>query len=155
MNTASTANQILSDAPASAPPEELAMWEAAAEEMGWSPADCLQHRISFAKRCDDKKKVETLAAHLKRLRAVGWHLYENATEGEAKLTAVEEQLKAEKTSRAEDGKNHEEALQLAQTEAEGLQQKVDYAEAEVTRRSAELQSVREELAETVSKLQAA
>jgi kinesin family protein C1 len=120
--------------------------------MGWSPADCLQHKISFAKRCDEKKKVETLAAHLKRLRAVGWHLYEERDQAEAKITGIEEELKAEKQSRVEDEKKHEEAAQLAQLEAEDLQQKLESAESEVTRRSAELQSVREELADTLTKL---
>jgi kinesin family protein C1 len=120
--------------------------------MGWSVADCLQHKISFAKRCDEKKKVETLAAHLKRLRAVGWHLYEERDQAEAKLSGIEAELKTEKASRAKDVTNHEEAAQLAQIEAEGLTKKLESAENEVIRRSSELESVRGELAETMSKL---
>ncbi|KAL4519310.1 hypothetical protein Ndes2526A_g00403 [Nannochloris sp. 'desiccata'] len=151
-NTAAT--QILSDDP-TAPPEELSLWEAAAAEMGWTPADCLQHKISFAKRCDEKKKVETLAAHLKRLRAVGWHLYEERDQAEAKIAATEEELKAEKTSRAKDANIHEEAAQLAQIEAESLQKKLESSEAEAERRSRELQSVSDELAENLGKLKQA
>ncbi|KAG7670625.1 hypothetical protein KSW81_003184 [Nannochloris sp. 'desiccata'] len=145
---------ILSDDP-TAPPEELSLWEAAAAEMGWTPADCLQHKISFAKRCDEKKKVETLAAHLKRLRAVGWHLYEERDQAEAKIAATEEELKAEKTSRAKDANIHEEAAQLAQIEAESLQKKLESSEAEAERRSRELQSVSDELAENLGKLKQA
>jgi len=123
--------------------------------MGWTPADCLQHKISFAKRCDEKKKVGTLAAHLKRLRAVGWHLYEARDQAEAKIAATEEELKAEKSSRAKDANIHEEAAQLAQIEAEGLQKKLESSEEEAKHRAIELQSVSDELAETLSKLKQA
>lgn len=151
-NTAAT--QILPDAPIP-PPEELALWEAAAAEMGWTPADCLQHKISFAKRCDEKKKVETLAAHLKRLRAVGWHLYEAVDQFEAKIASTEEELKTEKSNRAKDATIHEEAAQLAQIEAESLQKKIESSEAEAKHRAIELQSVRDELTESLSKLKQA
>ena len=50
-------------------------WEAVAQEMGWTLLDCLQHKITFAKRADAKTKVDTLASHVKHLRLAGWALY--------------------------------------------------------------------------------
>lgn len=60
--------------PVSVPAEESGLWEQVAEETGWGLADCLSHKITFAKRADAKAKVEPLVLHVKRLRAAGWHL---------------------------------------------------------------------------------
>lgn len=49
-------------------------WGGIAAETGWTPQDCLAHKVTFAKRADAKAKVDTLAGHMKRLRAAGWHL---------------------------------------------------------------------------------
>ena len=42
---------------AAAPPAEENIWEAVAQETGWTPADCLGHKVAFAKRAADKAKV--------------------------------------------------------------------------------------------------
>lgn len=43
-------------ASAAAPADENE-WDAVAAEMGWTPADCLSHKLAFAKRATDKSKV--------------------------------------------------------------------------------------------------
>lgn len=53
---------------------EPAEWKAVAEEMGWTPLDCLQHKITFTKRADAKTKIDSLATHMKHLRLAGWML---------------------------------------------------------------------------------
>ena len=50
-------------------------WEQVQEETGWSLVACLGHKLSFTKRQDPKAKSEALLAHVKRLRAAGWHLH--------------------------------------------------------------------------------
>ena len=45
-----------------------------AEETGWSAQDCLNHKLTFKKREDIKVTKDTLLQHIKRLRALGWHL---------------------------------------------------------------------------------
>ena len=49
-------------------------WEGVSEELGWGPEDCLNHKLTFKKREDMKTTKETLLQHIKRLRALGWHL---------------------------------------------------------------------------------
>lgn len=142
---------ILPDAP-TAPAEELQQWEMLSEQNGWTPADALSHRVTFPKRCDAAKKVDTLAGHLKTLRAVGWHLYNESSQLEARAEQIEEELQQEKVGRQEDCGKHEEASQLAQTRVEGLQEKLDSAEAETARRTNELASVRTQLSEITAKL---
>lgn len=61
-------------APVAVPVEESGLWEQIAEETGWAPADCLSHKLTFAKRADAKAKVEPLVQHVRRLRAAGWYL---------------------------------------------------------------------------------
>lgn len=137
----------------SVPPEELNNWENIASEMGWGPEDCLAHKLSFKGRVDPAKKVDTLAAHVKRLRAVGWYMYaaqEKAAEEAASTAAA---LAAERTARAVDQRQHEEAEAVAQAEAEGLKDKVSAAEAEASRRDADLKAVRSQLAETKNALE--
>ena len=53
-------------------PEEK--WEHISEELGWSPEDCLNHKLTFKKKEDIKVTKDTLLQHIKRLRAMGWHL---------------------------------------------------------------------------------
>lgn len=53
-------------------------WAQVAGETGWTPAECLEHKVTFAKRADAKAKVETLAGHMRRLRAAGWSLLSQA-----------------------------------------------------------------------------
>lgn len=61
---------------APAVPAEDNIWEQIAEEMGWTPVDCLSHKVTFPKRADAKAKVEPLVLHVKRLRAAGWYLHD-------------------------------------------------------------------------------
>lgn len=49
-------------------------WEHISEQLGWSVADCLNHKLSFKKKDDPKSKHEAMGQHIKRLRAAGWHL---------------------------------------------------------------------------------
>lgn len=49
-------------------------WEQSSEQLGWSVADCLNHKLSFKKKEDPKAKHEAMGQHIKRLRAAGWHL---------------------------------------------------------------------------------
>lgn len=58
------------------PEEELILWEKEHLETGWSETEFLQHKLSLPKRGDAAKKVATLGQHVKRLRALGWHLYD-------------------------------------------------------------------------------
>ena len=43
--------------PAVPVPAEDNIWEAVAEETGWTLTDCLSHKVAFAKRADAKAKV--------------------------------------------------------------------------------------------------
>ena len=49
-------------------------WEQISQELGWTVADCLNHKLSFKKKEDPKAKHEAMGQHIKRLRAAGWHL---------------------------------------------------------------------------------
>ena len=49
-------------------------WDHISEELGWGPQDCLNHKLVFKKREDIKVTKDTLLQHVKRLRALGWHL---------------------------------------------------------------------------------
>jgi hypothetical protein len=49
-------------------------WENIVEATGWSIDDCLSFKLSFKKREDAKLKSEAMGLHLRRLRALGWHL---------------------------------------------------------------------------------
>lgn len=51
------------------------LWEEIAEDMGWTIVDCLNHKVVLKK--DVKSIKETLLSQVRRLRAVGWHLYNN------------------------------------------------------------------------------
>lgn len=53
----STAAAPSGRAPAVPVPAEEKIWEAVAEETGWTVTDCLAHKVSFAKRADAKAKV--------------------------------------------------------------------------------------------------
>ena len=139
------------DVPA-APSEELEQWELVSREMGWTPTDCLSFRVSFPKRADAKTKVETLAAHLKHLRAVGWHLYDELAQSDLRGHQTEDALHQEKAARAVELKKHEEETQLLSVKAEGLAAQLDQSQAEASRRAAELLSVRTDLSETAAKL---
>ena len=57
------------------PEDELAFWGSQQEETGWSETEFLMHKLSLPKKGDPGKKVATLGQHVKRLRALGWHLY--------------------------------------------------------------------------------
>jgi hypothetical protein len=50
-------------------------WEEIAEDMSWTIEDCLNHKVILKK--DVKSIKETLLSHVRRLRAAGWHLYNN------------------------------------------------------------------------------
>ena len=143
---------ILPDAP-TAPAEELQQWELVSQQKGWTPTDALSHRITFPKRCDANKKVETLAGHLKTLRAVGWHLYDAYAQSDANVSQMEQELQKEKATREEDCRKHEDSVQLAQARAEELQEKLESAEAEAKKCNTELVSVRAELLATGTKLE--
>lgn len=54
---ASTAAAPSGRAPAVPVPAEDNIWEAVAEETGWTLTDCLAHKVAFAKRADAKSKV--------------------------------------------------------------------------------------------------
>ena len=49
-------------------------WEDISEQLEWGPEDCLNHKLTFKEREDMKTTKETLLQHIKRLRALGWHL---------------------------------------------------------------------------------
>jgi hypothetical protein len=48
-------------------------WDEVAEELGWSVDDCLNQKVILKK--DLKASKEILLVHVRRLRAVGWHLH--------------------------------------------------------------------------------
>ena len=106
-------------------PAEDNIWEAVAEETGWTPADCLGHKLSFAKRSDAKARVEALAAHVKRLRAAGWHLLEARERLAGDAEAAAAGLAREEAARREDREQADAALRSVQGElgALGLQMK--------------------------------
>jgi len=69
---------------APAPTDSDEAWPAIAARTGWTPADCLAHKLSVNKRRDAAGAVDALAAHLRVLRALGAHLVaqvEGATAG--------------------------------------------------------------------------
>lgn len=49
-------------------------WEHISEAKGWTPQDCLDHRVAVKKREKDQVIKEALQHHIKTLRALGRHL---------------------------------------------------------------------------------
>lgn len=137
------------------PPEELEIWKSAAAEMNWTPADCLLHKLSFPKRCDAAKKVDTLVAHLKRLRAAGWYLHDVRDQLQSQVDELDVVLQAEKSARKTENEVAQEAAELARLRLEQVQEKVDAAAAEAERRLTELRSVKKELGEAEAKVREA
>jgi hypothetical protein len=123
-------------APASAPAAASAddsIWDAVAEETGWTLADCLNHRLAFARRADAKAKVEALAQHVKRLRAAGWHLHDAWERAAADAEALSASLAREEAARAEDCDAHDAALRGVQAELGALKTVGQLREAELGR----------------------
>ncbi|KAL6781862.1 KIN14A2 [Auxenochlorella protothecoides x Auxenochlorella symbiontica] len=98
-----------SSAPSAKAPEPTSMskevedeWAQVAGETGWTPAECLEHKVTFAKRADAKAKVETLAGHMRRLRAAGWSLLSQAERLQGEASSATAQLEVEARGRAEE-----------------------------------------------------
>ncbi len=119
-----TAAALTTAAPRSAAPSAGAptsasdegAWEAVAAEMGWTLADCLGHKLAFAKRADAKAKVEVLATHVKRLRAAGWHLLDARDRAAAEAVDAGARAAAEAAGRREDKEAADAALQQVQAQ---------------------------------------
>ncbi|KAL4439937.1 hypothetical protein ABPG75_002938 [Micractinium tetrahymenae] len=112
--SAAAAAPVSASAPASAGDDGA--WEAVAAETGWTPADCLGHKLAFAKRADAKAKVEVLAAHVKRLRAAGWHLLDARDRTAAEAAETGARAAAEAAGRREDREAADAALQEVQAQ---------------------------------------
>ena len=125
-----------------APPED-AIWEAVAEEMGWGVTDCLSHKLSFNKRMDAKAKVDALAAHVKRLRAAGWHLYDSRERAAMDAEVLGASLAREEAARREDQEAHESALR-------SVQQELGAAALDLKARGAELAESRRQVGRQVA-----
>lgn len=74
------------------PEDELSFWEKEQHETGWSETEFLQHKLSFPKKGDAAKKVATLGQHVKRLRALGWHLYDGRSRALLECERVTEEV---------------------------------------------------------------
>ncbi|PRW33188.1 kinesin-3 isoform X2 [Chlorella sorokiniana] len=131
--------------PAVPVPAEDNIWEAVAEETGWTLTDCLSHKVAFAKRADAKSKVEALAQHVKRLRAAGWHLYDARERAAMDGEAMAASLAREEAARKEDREAHDAALRQVQQQLGSLGQEVKAREAEVGERQAEVERLQSEL----------
>ena len=133
--TATTTTTIRPEASQSA-----SEWQAIATETGWNAADCLSHKLSFPKKADPKAKMDVLGEHVKRLRAVGWHLYDEAAQIQSKL------LK-EQDHRAVEAQKHRETAATAAATATELAAKLTTAEATAARLTNEIEGVTKELEE--------
>lgn len=112
----SAAAAVASSARAPASAGDDGTWEAVAADMGWTLADCLGHKLAFAKRADAKAKVEVLAAHVKRLRAAGWHLLDARDRACAEAADAGACAAAEAAGRREDREAADAALQEVQAQ---------------------------------------
>lgn len=110
------------------------------QETGWDEPACLSHKLTFPKRCDATKKLDVLATHLKRLRAVGWSLYQENCDYEAEIDKVRHQLAIEKEARASDDKTAKEAQQAASQRLSDLENTLDDAEQKIKRLNCELEA---------------
>lgn len=113
-------------------------WEAVAAETGWTLADCLGHKVAFAKRADAKGKVEVLATHVKRLRAAGWHLLDARDRAAADAEVASTRLAEEQAARQEDREAADAALQEVQRDLGALTQAARRTEAELGERQAQV-----------------
>lgn len=123
-----------------APVEEVDQWKAVAQETGWDEPTCLSHKLTFPKRCDATKKLDVLATHLKRLRAVGWSLYQEKSAYEAEMQQLRHQLSIEQEERSSDAKLAEEEQQAASKRLSDLQNNLDDAEQKIIGLNCELES---------------
>jgi kinesin family protein C1 len=123
-----------------APQEEVEQWKAVTQETGWDEPACLSHKLTFPKRCDATKKLDVLATHLKRLRAVGWSLYQEKCDYEAEIGKVRHQLAIEREARASDDKTAKEAQHAASQRLSDLENTIDDAEQKIKRLNCELEA---------------
>jgi kinesin family member C1 len=139
--------------PTAAPREELATWETVSNDTGWTPEDCLNHKLSFPKRCDPSKKIESLGAHVKRLRAAGWYLAEDRNRARVEADTIGHSLDVERNQRENEAEMHRMALETAEAQASSLHKRAEVAEAASARQADELEALRTELQETIADLE--
>lgn len=120
------------------PPADGSGWEEVAAETGWTPADCLAHKLSFGKRADAKSKVDALVAHVKRLRSAGWHLHEARDAAAADAADAAERADAEAALRRSDRETSDLALREVQRELGSLAQAARAHETQQAQRQAEV-----------------
>ncbi|KAL4854429.1 Kinesin-like protein KIN-14C [Chlorella vulgaris] len=130
-------------------------WEAVAEETGWGVADCLGHKLAFAKRADAKSKVEALAQHVKRLRAAGWHLHDAWQRAAEQADTLTASLSREAAARREDREAHGQALRAVQSELASLGALLQERDAQLGEQQAQVTRLQCDLAAAAQDLQAA
>ncbi|PSC71436.1 kinesin-3 isoform X2 [Micractinium conductrix] len=137
------------------PPADGSGWEEVAAETGWTPADCLAHKLSFGKRADAKSKVDALVAHVKRLRSAGWHLHEARDAAAADAADAAERADAEAALRRSDRETSDLALREVQRELGSLAQAARAHETQQAQRQAEVERLQSELSDARSGLREA
>ncbi|KAK9832155.1 hypothetical protein WJX74_000861 [Apatococcus lobatus] len=102
-------------------------WVQISEEKGWSLEDCLNYKLLFKKgkgAGTDKAKMAALSAHIKSLRAAGWHLFSLADQREADRLALLAQLQTEQSEHAAAQQQHTAGVQELQIQIGNLKNKV-------------------------------
>jgi hypothetical protein len=117
-------------------------WEAVAEETGWGVADCLGHKLAFAKRADAKSKVEALAQHVKRLRAAGWHLHDAWQRAAEQADTLTASLSREAATHREDREAQRQALRAVQSELASLGALLQERDAQLGEQQAQVRCIR-------------
>ena len=135
------------------PTDELDAWYSIAEENGWTPEDCLQHKLIFQKRCDPSKKVDGFAGHLKKLRAAGWYLVDQWRTVSQEVREKQCALDKEREMYTKEKREHEEKLNLACMQAEDLKGQVEALEITMSRREAEIERCQKELEQNEIKIE--
>ncbi|KAL3149974.1 hypothetical protein ABBQ38_013330 [Trebouxia sp. C0009 RCD-2024] len=124
-------------------PQNEDSWEHISQQLGWSVADCLNHKLSFKKKEDPKAKHEAMGLHIKRLRAAGWHLLHVMERHELDITALTGCLEREEKARTEEAAEHATAAAALQKDIADLQARLSQQQAATAQQSACAQQLQE------------
>ena len=127
------------------PEDELNLWKKEQEETGWSDVEFLQHKLSFTKKVDAAKKVATLGQHVKRLRALGWHLY-----GERNQALIECETSGQDVERL--GNDLEITRGRLERVTEELDAEMTASKALIAEKNEEIEGMKEKIQEVDQKL---
>eukprot|EP00884_Botryococcus_braunii_P015285 jgi/Botrbrau1/243/Bobra.0022s0218.1 len=98
-------------------------WEEIAEDLGWTVDDCLNQKVVLKK--DAKLTKEILLTHVRRLRAVGWHLHTCIQRVELDNTSLRTALQMEEEKHAQQVELHHEESSVLKASIDSQKEELD------------------------------